>query len=213
MALWWTSDEHYGHANIIRFCGRPFRDVDHMREELIRRHNERVGSDDLVRHVGDFSMNPAAVASLLRRLNGHHVLVVGNHDKCHPCHKRHQRWREYYMRAGFVDVVQRLELPFDGWAATHMPATDFSDPRYPEWRPSFESFDVLLHGHVHERWKVRRVLRRSRLEDDAEPVVKVLLNVGVDQWDFAPVSEAEVQRTVAAALRENVDQEVELPPS
>lgn len=72
-----TADEHYGLANIIRFCDRPFATVEEMDEELIRRHNEIVGPDDIVVHAGDFAYRSARPPqSCLEQMNGTHVTQV-----------------------------------------------------------------------------------------------------------------------------------------
>jgi calcineurin-like phosphoesterase family protein len=76
-----TADQHYGHANIIRFCRRPFTLVEEMDRELIRRHNEVVGPDDIVVHAGDFAYRSSrSPQSYLQELNGQHILVRGSHD-------------------------------------------------------------------------------------------------------------------------------------
>jgi calcineurin-like phosphoesterase family protein len=76
-----TSDEHYGHTNIIKYCNRPFKSVEEMDEELIRRHNSIVGRDDTVIHAGDFTLCKGQKASsYLDRLNGNHILLKGSHD-------------------------------------------------------------------------------------------------------------------------------------
>jgi len=78
--IWFTSDTHFGHANIIRFCDRPFKDVQEMNETLISNWNKCVKPNDEVYHMGDFSFekDPAATAA---RLNGRKHLIKGNHDK------------------------------------------------------------------------------------------------------------------------------------
>ena len=50
--IWFTSDEHYGHQNIIQFCKRPFLNLEHMTERLISHHNEVVKPGDEVFHLG-----------------------------------------------------------------------------------------------------------------------------------------------------------------
>ena len=55
--VYFTGDEHYGHRNVIKYCNRPFQDVDEMDREIIKRHNEVVGDDDTVYHLGDFTIN------------------------------------------------------------------------------------------------------------------------------------------------------------
>lgn len=47
MNYWWTSDYHFSHANIIKYCGRPFETVEEMNETIIRKHNERVKPEDV----------------------------------------------------------------------------------------------------------------------------------------------------------------------
>ena len=69
--IYFTSDHHFGHANIIRFCNRPFATVEEMDAELIRRHNEVVGPQDIVVHAGDFAYRSARPPqSYLEQLNG-----------------------------------------------------------------------------------------------------------------------------------------------
>ena len=83
MKNFFTGDEHFGHANIIKYCDRPFKSVEEMDEEIIKRHNEVVGSEDSVYHVGDFMMGSGfeKFEFYRRRLNGSHIFILGNHDR------------------------------------------------------------------------------------------------------------------------------------
>ena len=77
-----TADQHYGHANIIKFCNRPFINVFEMDQELIRRHNEVVSINDTVIHAGDFAFrNKLHVGNYFGQLNGNHIFLKGSHDK------------------------------------------------------------------------------------------------------------------------------------
>lgn len=79
---WFSSDSHFGHKNIIKFSDRPFKDTDHMDEELIRAWNEVVHLDDDVYHLGDVSLgNATKLTDILNRLNGNIHLITGNHEK------------------------------------------------------------------------------------------------------------------------------------
>ena len=79
--FFFTADEHYGHANIIRYCNRPFTSVDQMDAEIIRRHNEIVGPKDVVIHAGDFTLSKKPLAeNYIRQLNGTHIFLKGSHD-------------------------------------------------------------------------------------------------------------------------------------
>ncbi len=174
MTTWFTSDQHFGHRNIIAYSSRPFANLDEMHEALIARHNAVVAASDDVWHLGDFALDDRLVKVFLPRLNGRHFLVAGNHDKCHPCHSRWRREVDRYVQHGFAAIyTDGTELA--GFVVNHLPyaASDENarEGRYPEFRPK-DRGRWLLHGHVHELWKVR----------------DRMINVGVDQWDFAPVS-------------------------
>lgn len=58
-----TSDTHFGHANIINLCNRPFKDVNHMNDMLVENWNSVVSDDDTVFHLGDFALGGSAVWS------------------------------------------------------------------------------------------------------------------------------------------------------
>jgi len=187
VTLWLTSDLHFGHENIIRYCDRPFADVDEMDAELVRRWNERVAPGDTVWVLGDVALGP--IHSSLRKVAGLHGekrLVSGNHDRCWPGNKKWERWLDEYREAGFVEIVTDAEIDLgDGMVlpACHFPyrGDSHDDDRFVPYRP-IDHGGWLLHGHVHERWKV----------DERQ------LNVGCDVWDYAPVAAAELRALVAA---------------
>jgi calcineurin-like phosphoesterase family protein len=76
--VFFTADPHYGHARIIEICNRPYTSVEEMNEDLISRHNQRVGPKDIVYFIGDVSMKHPQ--QYLQRLNGRKHLFIGNHD-------------------------------------------------------------------------------------------------------------------------------------
>ena len=79
--VFFTSDTHFNHTNIIRFCNRPFKDVSHMNETIIANWNRMVGPEDIVFHLGDFCLGGSAEwINILNRLNGKIYLISGNHD-------------------------------------------------------------------------------------------------------------------------------------
>ena len=79
--IWFTSDTHFYHSNIIGFCKRPFKNVEDMNETLIENWNRVVGQDDIVFHLGDFCLGGSAEwTKILDRLNGKIYLIMGNHD-------------------------------------------------------------------------------------------------------------------------------------
>lgn len=80
---WFTADTHFGHANVLHFCRRPFPDIAEHDDALIRAWNTRVAPADDVWHLGDFALglDAAALARVFARLHGRKNLIVGNHDR------------------------------------------------------------------------------------------------------------------------------------
>ncbi len=163
---WATSDTHWWHRNVIDYCDRPFRtldghpDVELMNDTMIHGWNNCVDPTDTVFHMGDVSWGSSEkIEEVVRQLNGHKVLILGNHDK---------KTKTFYRRIGFEEVTDRLEL--EGALLIHSPyqAKDQLLDRPP--------FSLTIHGHVHCKWRTRIAGRA------------VFTNVGVDVWDFRPVS-------------------------
>jgi calcineurin-like phosphoesterase family protein len=76
LTTFFTSDTHFGHANIIRLSSRPFPDVVAMDTGLIANWNARVKPGDTVWHLGDFTLANAETAEeYLRHLNGNIQLL------------------------------------------------------------------------------------------------------------------------------------------
>jgi len=82
MTVWFTSDTHFYHGNIIKFCDRPFRYADEMTEQLVANWNAVVKPNDDIYHLGDFAFaSKGRVVELLSRLNGTKRFIAGNHDR------------------------------------------------------------------------------------------------------------------------------------
>ena len=185
--IFFTADHHFDHFNIIRYCGRPFVGVNEMNEELVRRWNDSVSSGDTVYHLGDFSMDKRPIAFFGRRLNGEKHLIVGNHDRWHPRKQNHAAVELLYREAGFVSLAVEMIMQIAGQDVllNHFPyLSEQPTPGYKLKHQDLRPKDCghwLLHGHVHEKWKVN-----GRM-----------INVGVDVWDFRPVPIMEIERTMA----------------
>lgn len=80
--IFFISDTHFGHANIIRFCNRPFGTIEEMDEALVANWNGKVGGNDTVYFLGDlfFRASIDRVRDILGRLKGRKHLIIGNHD-------------------------------------------------------------------------------------------------------------------------------------
>lgn len=176
MTIWFTSDHHFGHANIIRYCDRPYGSVAQMNALMEAAWNSRVEPGDTVYYLGDFAMQPKMVTDILPRLKGSKILIAGNHDRCHA---GTPRWVEHYMAAGFTSVHRHLDMEIAGENVLlhHFPyrnETDRAQKHYGS-RP-VDRGRWLIHGHVHNCWKV----------------LKKQINVSVEPWNFEPVSLAAI---------------------
>lgn len=183
--LFFTSDMHFGHVNAATKF-RPFSSVEEHDEHLVERWNATVGPDDRVIVLGDACMGVITeTMPILDRLHGERYLMPGNHDWPHPAH--HGRI-EAERRGQYGKVADRVALYEDafanilplqtdmhGFTLCHFPpyGDHTAEERYSEFRPE-DRGQRFLHGHVHDLWR--------DLEDGR------LINVGVDVWDFAPVS-------------------------
>jgi calcineurin-like phosphoesterase family protein len=82
--IWFTSDSHFGHRNILKFkpTSRPFEDEKDMAEALIERWNSVISPTDVIFHLGDFSWwnDRHGIKRLINKLNGKIYFVPGNHD-------------------------------------------------------------------------------------------------------------------------------------
>jgi len=134
MAMYFTADTHFGHANL---CGklatsRPFPDIETHDETLVARWNETVSPDDEVWHLGDFAhrCHPKRMAEIFDRLNGKKNLVKGNHDNGAT------------LSLKWESVHEILEFSPEGlWlVCCHYP--------FRSW-PGMEHGAIHLHGHSH----------------------------------------------------------------
>lgn len=124
------SDTHFWHTRIIGYENRPFKSVQEMNEEIIKRWNEKVSKDDVIFHLGDFCFgNQKITSEIVQRLNGKKVLIMGNHDET-----RNVKW---FMDCGF-DEVYRYPIMYNNYfILSHEPISYLKSPF------------VNLYGHVH----------------------------------------------------------------
>lgn len=139
MDTWFTSDTHWGHANIIKYSNRPFKDVEEMNEKMLQEWNDRVKPNDVVYHNGDVAFMPyPKLKNYLWRLNGTIHLVLGNHDKDIILH------REDLLRQGKIATIQHYnELKLRG-----CPMIVLFHYGCRVWNKSHHG-SILLYGHSH----------------------------------------------------------------
>jgi len=129
--LFFTSDTHFGHANIITFCNRPFADVHEMNKRMTDNWNEMVPHDGLVIHTGDMAMGDPHIYR--QHLNGEIILVLGNHDKI----RFYKEFRAIHACL-ILDVKDWKHIKGHSICANHYPMLS--------WPGKFH-----VHGHHHEQ--------------------------------------------------------------
>ena len=179
--VFFTSDQHFGHFNIIRLCSRPFGTVEEMDEALLSKWNGKVKADDTVYILGDLFFRAAKVEPILKTLNGRKHLIVGNHD---------HTWMKRVAASDYFASVQTLkEVEIDGRVLTlcHYPMLS-----YPQARRGY-----MVYGHIHNNvrddyWPL--IARRSRM-----------LNAGADVNNFEPVTFDELVENNRAFIASHAD--------
>lgn len=80
--IYFISDTHFLHKNIIKYDNRPFSSIEEHDEMIIQNWNNTIGKNDTVYHLGDFSLgNPTKAEEIMKRLNGKINYIIGNHDE------------------------------------------------------------------------------------------------------------------------------------
>ena len=170
--MFFISDTHFGHRNIIDFCHRPFGSVTEMDEALVENWNKLVTPQDHIYHLGDVTMDrssahKAAFSRLVSRLNGHKRLIMGNHD--------HFPVR-VYLDAGFEKVMSYQRL--DHYWFMHVPC-------HPS---SVGSARAIIHGHVHNN-QPGAFPAVMRLDKETQRVSWIpYINICVEETNYHPVS-------------------------
>lgn len=187
MKIFFTSDLHFGHDNIIQYCNRPFSNSLEMTEHIIANWNSVVSAEDLVYVVGDVFLHRSHsdCLEIMNRLNGTKILIRGNHDRNSIIH---------YQNIGFSAVLEFAILKI---AKKHVHISHY--PFRPSlftrlfgkfWnrkskdaksRYQIDNGQWLIHGHTHS--KVRQNGRA--------------INVGLEANKYKPISMSEIESIIS----------------
>lgn len=185
--LFFTSDLHIGHEKAIQYDKRPFKDLNHMHESLIRRYNATVPENGVCFFVGDVGNKTEDVKKVIDRMNGIKVLFLGNHDKgmgtMYNCGFDVVLW-------GGVLYVNDIRVTISHCPLIGIRREDTSKMKNPEenWHGELRAKHMMsatkdegqyhVHGHIHSR-------------PDKTQSTKILykqFDVGVCANDYHPVS-------------------------
>ena len=166
------SDTHFGHANIIRYCDRPFSTAEDMDKAMIDRWNELVTDCDEVFFIGDFSLTLSAerTAEILHELRGTKHLILGNHDD----RRSKGFWSKHF--ATVEDTRRVLIAPVNRSVTLHhYPMRGSEAPR------------LLIHGHSHHTRPLLSTCESTR---------QLRINVSVEGLDYTPISEDRISEFI-----------------
>lgn len=167
--IYFVSDTHFCHNNIIKYCNRPFNNVNEMNEILINNWNSVVTNDDTIYHLGDFCLSSnEEIKNIFDKLNGKKILIRGNHDRKSVI---------FYENIGFK-VLINAPIVLDKYKLmlSHSPLPDSK---------ILDGY-INLHGHIHNK----------NMDDDN--YYKDIcsknkhINISIDVTNFKPVSLDEV---------------------
>lgn len=196
-SVWFSADHQFG--SLAAAHEREFESITHMNEVLVQRHNQLIEPHDIVWLLGDICAGQdSSSLDWIGQLNGRKYLIAGAQDRCFAGMatdpKRLARWVARYLDAGITHVSTGTGIASRGGKPVrvllsdghrvdvcHLPYEviptdrDGSDDRFRPWRPRrgrpVGAAPWLVHGHVHNAWRMR----------------ERQINVGVDLWNFAPV--------------------------
>jgi calcineurin-like phosphoesterase family protein len=168
--VWFTSDTHYGHARVIQYSNRPFKDVEEMDEMLILNWNRWVKPGDRVYHLGDFSFHrdPEKTCKIVDRLVGQKYLIFGNHDKAM------RKVPEFVSRWIWAKDLEGIEVAGQKIVLCHYAMLTWNGSHRGAWQ---------LHGHSH-----------GSLPDDPH---SLRMDVGVDPMGYMPINFDDLRRLMS----------------
>ena len=165
--VFFTSDLHFGHANIIKTCNRPYNNVSEMNEALIQNWNKVVHKDDTVYILGDvsFRCKKPEACELISRLKGHKILIRGNHD-LKGLEGVFDAEYDYYELKGYMKrPIILMHYPLLSWNQSNHGS-------------------LHLHGHQHNK-------PEYNLQMKSEGIFRY--DVGVDTNNYTPISLKQIQ--------------------
>ena len=190
--IFFISDLHIGHKNVIKFDGRPFADVDEMHLEMIKRWNSVVGDEDIVYYLGDLAFcRDETTKWFIHSIKGKINFILGNHDKMKDIVK-FDRWEnihEYGTEIGILDkdsLESRGSGGYQKIIMAHYPILSWNKSHYGSW---------MLHGHCHG----------SLMKSNQDYYKRKVMDVGCNCIDYTPISYEKVKGIMSRKVISNVD--------
>jgi calcineurin-like phosphoesterase family protein len=175
--IWFASDYHFCHANVIKYDGRPFSNVKEMNQVLVDNWNEKVKPNDVVFYLGDLSFERKFddTLDLINQLNGKIHFILGNHDDERIIRKldRFESVSDYINLSVTDSDNPRKKQSI---MMMHYPILSWDKAHHGEWH---------LHGHCHGSL--------MNNEEYSWYYKRKVLDVGCNMTNYTPISYSEIK--------------------
>lgn len=170
--LFFTSDLHLGHKNVLHNSNRPFASIEEMEETIIKNWNKKVQEHDTVYVLGDtfWGYNSEKIKSIMNRLNGYKVLIIGNHDKIGP-NQKSDSWLK-------ITPYEEIVIDNEHIILSHYPIAEWNRC----WYGSYH-----LYGHCHGHFNLSEITKNLPHKNTK------CMDVGVDTNNYEPYSWNEIK--------------------
>lgn len=140
MTDWVTADWHFNHNKILEFERTNFASIEEHNATIIERYTQKITKDDTCYILGDVGFGSSEeLASLIKKLRGRKILVMGNHDRL--CVSD-------YFRMGFAEV-HRGPIYYDENNGVGAPAGRIILSHEPVKEALDNPYIINVHGHLH----------------------------------------------------------------
>lgn len=177
--VFFTSDLHIGHKNIIKYCNRPFSSIEEMNQTIINNWNRVIPGDGIVFVLGDCVFGGREKwKEFFSQLNGKKYLIRGNHDGDFT----DKTIFEDEDNQKLIKVVGDPEIPEQFIFLCHYPMLSW---------PQKEKGSIQLFGHVHSI---------NNKFAGCEKLSPQQYDVGVDNNNFTPVSFQQIKEIITKRI-------------
>jgi calcineurin-like phosphoesterase family protein len=166
--VWFTSDLHFWHKNICKYCNRPYETIEEMNQGIIDNWNSIVKEDDTVFVLGDLGFcGIEKLRPLMSQLKGRIILIQGNHDSDYVISTLyHEKIINNFDRLMSITIIGDEECPNQELTLCHFPMIDWYNKEKGSW---------MIHGHQHQLPKTPSCSAAH-------------YDVGVDKNNWTPIS-------------------------
>ena len=173
--VFFTSDLHFGHKNIIQYCNRPFKNTTEMDNTIIENWNKTIPKDGIVFNLGDLGMNLNSYKNLLHKLNGKIYHIIGNHDNSETIN---------YLKSIGIQCYDMAEINISDNEIEGQQTIVLCHYQFNQWNHSHRgSWHLYGHDHV--------LIHKNK---------NASLNIGIDGHNMTPWSYQEVKIQITKQL-------------